>query len=450
MRKVGNLDAILAIVDRATRYVRIISCAHTWKTNKTILAIERAWIATFGYPRSITSDNGGVFSNEWNQHWARNGVNVKKSSAYHPQANGLVESQFRTIPSLCRIYKAEMGGEWPEAIPHVELVRNATPSRALGGLSPSEVMLGYMPRNHNLPGFPELGDAPLKDQLAESARLLHQARRAMQTYSERMRIESNTTRAPFVAAAGDYAWVAAKVLLKESKHGLSKLSDRYFGPYRIEEALSDTTFRLALPQPKRGHRTGIVHASLLRPARPPKEMEGKKIFHPPKGGRDQTKGIRSPSRSRSPRIPAEPKNPGKDNEGRKSAEKSSQKTPRREKTNEEIPAANPQRTSPGTDPEPKPKEPEQGKRAGEATQREPEKPPEQKEPERGKQVGETPEKRLEGPGPGSGKPAKKPDDREKQPRARGNIFDEIRRRDTDIRLREEVARNERAARRALL
>jgi transposase InsO family protein len=121
---------VLAIVDRTTRYVALIPLRDT-TTTSIIHAFQRHWLNRFGYPRTVTTDNGGAFSGRpWTSFWVAHNVMPISSAKYHPEANGIVEAQFRTVPQLCRLYCEKHGGTWVDAIPHVETVRNCTPSRA--------------------------------------------------------------------------------------------------------------------------------------------------------------------------------------------------------------------------------------------------------------------------------------------------------------------------------
>ena len=61
-------------------------------------ALIRGWIARFGIPTNLTSDRGAQFTSAL---WAELGktLSIKNinTTAYHPQANGLVERFHRTL-----------------------------------------------------------------------------------------------------------------------------------------------------------------------------------------------------------------------------------------------------------------------------------------------------------------------------------------------------------------
>ena len=96
-------NAILNVIDRATRMVHSIPC------KKNIIAAQTAKIywnnvgRLHGIPIVIYSDRGSVFTGEfWKQLWAMRGTRLQYSTAYHPQTQGLVERMNQTIAQkLC-------------------------------------------------------------------------------------------------------------------------------------------------------------------------------------------------------------------------------------------------------------------------------------------------------------------------------------------------------------
>ena len=88
----SNKDAILTIVDKATRMVHLVPC----RKNITAVATARLlWnnvVRLHGVPRAISLDRGSQFNaNSWRELWRLTGTKLKFSSAYHPQTQGVVE-----------------------------------------------------------------------------------------------------------------------------------------------------------------------------------------------------------------------------------------------------------------------------------------------------------------------------------------------------------------------
>ena len=75
---------LFTIIDRATRWPGAVSI--------------NAWVSIFGLPEQMTSDSGSVFTSDiWSSLVKLLGVNLHYTTAYHPQANGMVERFHRTL-----------------------------------------------------------------------------------------------------------------------------------------------------------------------------------------------------------------------------------------------------------------------------------------------------------------------------------------------------------------
>lgn len=104
-------------------------------------------IAQFGVPEDITSDRGPQFtSNLWTALWTLLGAQLHRTTAYHPQANGIVERLHRQLKAAL---KARLvGPAWMDELPLVLLGLRSAPKEDLG-CAPSELVYGTTIR---LPG----------------------------------------------------------------------------------------------------------------------------------------------------------------------------------------------------------------------------------------------------------------------------------------------------------
>ncbi|KAK3757386.1 hypothetical protein RRG08_050088 [Elysia crispata] len=97
----------------------------------SVHALITGWIARFGVPGDISSDRGSQFTSSlWSEIAARLGVKLHHTSAYHPQANGMIERFYRTLKTAL---KARLTGpNWVEELPWVLLGLRTTPKEDLG------------------------------------------------------------------------------------------------------------------------------------------------------------------------------------------------------------------------------------------------------------------------------------------------------------------------------
>ena len=79
------------------------------------------WVSRFGILHTVTSDRGTQFNLQaWKTALGRLGINVSATTAYHPQANGLVERFHRTLKNAlcCAICSTK---SWTRSLPWVML-----------------------------------------------------------------------------------------------------------------------------------------------------------------------------------------------------------------------------------------------------------------------------------------------------------------------------------------
>ncbi|GFR58986.1 Pol polyprotein [Elysia marginata] len=87
----------MTIVDRTTRWPEAIPLNNT-STTDCARALIRHWISRFGVPLDLTSDRGSQFTSTlWNEISQQLGVQIHRTTAYHPQSNGLIERFHRTL-----------------------------------------------------------------------------------------------------------------------------------------------------------------------------------------------------------------------------------------------------------------------------------------------------------------------------------------------------------------
>ena len=86
-----NHRYLFTVVDRFTRWAEAIPLvdAHTTTCARAFAA---HWVARFGVPSVMTSDRGLQFTSElWSVLSQLHGTRLHRTSAYHPQSNGLVD-----------------------------------------------------------------------------------------------------------------------------------------------------------------------------------------------------------------------------------------------------------------------------------------------------------------------------------------------------------------------
>jgi transposase InsO family protein len=116
---------LFTVVDRSTRWPEAVPLAST-TTADCVEAFLNSWVSRFGVPAVVTSDRGVQFtSSVWSGLCQKLGINHKLTTAYHPQANGLVERFHRQLKEALRA-RLETG-DWYSQLPSVMMGLRAAP-----------------------------------------------------------------------------------------------------------------------------------------------------------------------------------------------------------------------------------------------------------------------------------------------------------------------------------
>ena len=127
------------MVDRFTRWPEAVPIRNI-ETKTVARTFIQNWVARFGVPLSMTSDRGTQFTSElWSAMCNLLGTELHPTTAYHPQANGLVERSHRDLKASlkCRLN----GANWLDELPWVLLGIRTAPKEDLGS-STAELVYG--------------------------------------------------------------------------------------------------------------------------------------------------------------------------------------------------------------------------------------------------------------------------------------------------------------------
>ncbi|KYO48728.1 hypothetical protein Y1Q_0004110 [Alligator mississippiensis] len=131
---------ILTLVDFATRYLEAITLT---STEAPVVADAQTQIFfQLGFPSEILTDRGGDFLVKVMKClWECCGVKQLKTTAYHPQTNGLVESFSGTLKGMRKAYVDSNPSDWDEKLPHLIFAYREVPQESTG-FSSFELMFG--------------------------------------------------------------------------------------------------------------------------------------------------------------------------------------------------------------------------------------------------------------------------------------------------------------------
>jgi len=223
------------MVDRTSRWPEAVPVAEV-DTETILQTLVSTWVARFGLPGIVTTDRGPQFtSGRWTTWCEEMGVTHKKTTAFHPQSNGMVERICRQIKDGLRAREAKT--EWDDHLPWVMLGLRAAPKDE-SAVSAGEAVFG---QQLALPGHSHLGGTHGENVGRAPPAGIPETRR---TYAE-------------VAASPsllDASWVYI-----HKGGSLKPLENRYEGPFRVVRR-DPKTFTV-----QRGGTEEIVSKDRLKP-----------------------------------------------------------------------------------------------------------------------------------------------------------------------------------------
>ncbi len=256
----GN-TVILVVVDRFSKTARFIPLPKLPSAKETAELIMNHVFRVFGIPLDIVSDRGPQFSSRFLGAFCKLvGATASLSSGFHPESNGQTERINQDLETTLRCMAANNPTSWATYIIWAEYAHTTLQFSATR-LSPFECQFGYTP-----PLFPEEEsqvDIPSARRFVQRChQTWRKVRRALFQTSERYQCQVNRRRrmAPDFRA-GQRVCLATKnlPLRVESR----KLSQKYFGPFRIARKVNPVSYRLFLHRSLRI--TPTFHVSLLKP-----------------------------------------------------------------------------------------------------------------------------------------------------------------------------------------
>lgn len=142
-----NYRYCLTMIDRATKWPEAYPIEDI-TAEKVADTFYQAWISRFGCPAVITTDQGRQFESEiFKVLTQRLGIHRTRTTAYHPQSNGIIERWHRTLKAALTARLLE-NNNWTRELPTV-LLGLRTALKEDIGYSAAELLYGQALR---LPG----------------------------------------------------------------------------------------------------------------------------------------------------------------------------------------------------------------------------------------------------------------------------------------------------------
>lgn len=129
------------IIDHFSLFVRAFPISPAPSSSDAWHIILKGWIANFGTPTWILSDNASIFTSQFvEEKLLQYGIRHTKSTPYYPQGNGICESFNKVIIRGLSIMSAIYTMSVEEITILITMAHNATPT--IAGETPFTLITG--------------------------------------------------------------------------------------------------------------------------------------------------------------------------------------------------------------------------------------------------------------------------------------------------------------------
>ncbi|XP_060126466.1 uncharacterized protein LOC132591526 [Zootoca vivipara] len=261
--KRGN-KFILCLVDYATRYPEAIPLKDI--DSKTVAKALMSVFLRLGFPKEIITDLGTSFTSKTMEELLTLcGIKHVKTTAYHPQSNGLTEKFNSTLSRMLKTYSINHPNDWDERLQHFLFGYREVPQESTG-FSPFELLFGRQPQgpldlmkaawsgeeqidSPDVVTYLQELQSDLQELREQAAHNLQQAQRRQKQWYD--------------AHARDRTFQPGDSVLVLRTRRRKKLEMSWDGPFKVVEKISAVNYLVELDG--EGNRCKNFHVNLLKP-----------------------------------------------------------------------------------------------------------------------------------------------------------------------------------------
>ena len=266
----GGNSYILVASDYFTRWVEAYAIPNQ-EAATVAKKLTDEFFFRFSPPEQLHTDQGRQFESELLAEVCKLlGIDKTRTTPYHPQSDGLVERNNRTLLSMLATAAEETVFNWEEHLRPLCMAYNTsvhpttgfTPFYLMFGRQarmPIDVMFGT-PTDEDSHKSPSQHAAELRKHLESAYRRVreqmgHQLERQKDYYDKKVHGK------PY--SEGDFVWLYSPVVPRGRAR---KLHRPWTGPFVVNKKLSDSTYRIQHAQCRRNRQ--VVHFDRLKPCPP--------------------------------------------------------------------------------------------------------------------------------------------------------------------------------------
>lgn len=230
------------MTDIFSKFTQAVPCKDQ-KATTVAKILVKDWFVNYGIPKRIHSDQGRNFESFIIQELC-NYYNIEKSrtTPYHPEGNGQCERFNRTMHDRLRTLPLEKKKKWPEYLPYLVYIYNATVHSSTGysphflffgrePILPIDLMLGLYKSSDD-----DSENLPMDDWIQDHKKKMLEASKLALSNTEKSAEQRNHQKNK--KASVSFIPVGTRVLTRNRTLGRNKLQDTWCStPYKVVKYL---------------------------------------------------------------------------------------------------------------------------------------------------------------------------------------------------------------------
>lgn len=257
-------DVILVVVDRLTKYAHFIALSHPYTVEEVVQVFMDNIHKLHGMPIAIVTDRDRVFTSTFFQEvFKSQKVQLRFSTAYHPQTDGQTERVNQCLESYLRCMTFQEPQNWCSWIALAEWWYNTTYHTAIQ-MTPFKVLYGYSPPQISEFSVPCDVSQEARVTLEEKEAIVQKLKASMEDAQRRMKYYADRNRIERKLEVGDMVYLKLQPYRQNTFgiRGSLKLRGKYYGPFKVLEKVGAVAYRLQLPEEAAIH--PVFHVSQLK------------------------------------------------------------------------------------------------------------------------------------------------------------------------------------------
>jgi hypothetical protein len=283
----GTFDMICVIIDHLTSMIHLTPTKQTYGARHIAEVVFDTVYKLHGLPEKIISDRDSLFTSTfWKRLHELLGVELRLSSAYHPQTDGATERANHTMTQMLHQCVRRDQRDWAERLPAIEFAMNSARLESTGF---SPFFLNYAHTPHPLIWNSTLEFPGVEDFAAKLKEALMKAHDAIIDARVKQTKQANRHRRRADFKVDELVYLSTKNL-QLPKGQARKLVPKYIGPFKIiREVSTGASYQLELSKELKTRGVhNVFHASLLRQHYPNNDWRfpGRQLSQLPGFGQD--------------------------------------------------------------------------------------------------------------------------------------------------------------------